>query len=153
VQTLNIREAESSDLSQLLEFEQSVIAYERPYNASIKSNGVHYYDLPQMMSDEESHVLVAVKAGVIVAAGLAQIRLSKEHFVHQRHAYLGFMFVSPDHRGQGINRQVIDRLVSWSSEHGVKDVYLDVYAQNESAIKAYQKVGFAPCLLEMKLCV
>jgi len=61
------------------------------------------------------------------------------------------MYVSTDFRRKGINGEIIELLKSWSLEKGVKNLYLEVYAQNTAAMKAYQKVGFDPCLLEMKL--
>jgi RimJ/RimL family protein N-acetyltransferase len=36
-------------------------------------------------------------------------------------------------------------------EQGVTDFYLDVYADNPSAIRAYEKLGFKPNLVEMKM--
>jgi len=42
-------------------------------------------------------------------------------------------------------------LTQWSRDKGAEALYLDVYSQNSSAIRAYEKVGFAPCLVEMKL--
>jgi ribosomal protein S18 acetylase RimI-like enzyme len=61
------------------------------------------------------------------------------------------MYVSPDFRGKGINKALVGHLISWSKNKGAQAVYLDVYSENASAIKAYEKVGFEPSLLEMKL--
>jgi ribosomal protein S18 acetylase RimI-like enzyme len=61
------------------------------------------------------------------------------------------MYVKPGHRGKGINKVITDELVSWSKLRGISEVRLDVYAQNESAIKAYEKAGFEPHLLTMRL--
>ena len=61
------------------------------------------------------------------------------------------MFVKPEYRGQGVNKAVLERLLAWSKDNGVADCYLDVYAENTAAIRAYEKAGFAGSLLEMKL--
>ena len=61
------------------------------------------------------------------------------------------MYVSPEYRGLGINKHIIDRLIDWSKQQGVMDFYLDVYAENEAAIRAYEKVGFAKSMIEMKI--
>ena len=148
---LNYREANPSDLPQLLNLEQLVIAAERPFNATIKPGKTFYYDLDHLLSSEDSYLIVAENEESIVATGYAQIRESKAAFRHQIHSYLGFMFVSPDCRGRGINQKLIDRLVTWGKGKGAEDFYLDVYAENEAAIRAYEKVGFSPCMIEMKL--
>ena len=148
-----IREATPADLSRLLELEQSVIESERPFNSSLKSEDTFYYDLPSLISDDNSRLVVVEVSGKIIGSGYAQVRSSKECLVHERHSYIGFMFVTPGQRGKGVAQKILDRLINWSKSEGVKDIYMDVYAQNESAIKAYDKAGFKPCLLEMKLCL
>ena len=148
---LNYRKAELGDISQLLDLEQRVIKTERPFNRSIKDDQTLYYDVKDLITSSHSYLLVAEDKNSIIGTGYAQIRQSKSYLKHDIHSYLGFMYVSPDYRGQGINKNIIDKLIIWSKSKGAKDFYLDVYSQNISAIKAYEKVGFKPCLVEMKL--
>ena len=133
------------------EFEQGIIATERPFNDSLKSEYICYYDIGALIDGENSSVLVAEDDGVIVGSGYARIRESKAHLTHDFHVYLGFMYVAPTHRGQGINQLVIQSLISWGKSQGMQDFYLEAYAENNSALKAYEKLGFKASLLEMKL--
>ena len=146
-----IRDATLDDLPKLLELEQQVVAYERSFNTSLKLKDAYYYDLPHLISSDDARLLVTEESSNIVGTGYAQIRESKKSLVHARHSYLGFMYVSPDYRGKGINQKIITELITWSQSKSIKDFYLDVYSQNESAIRAYQKVGFEPIVTEMKL--
>jgi ribosomal protein S18 acetylase RimI-like enzyme len=148
-----IREASPEDISALLDLEQRVIEAEKPFNASIKTEKTHYYDLDDLISSKDSCLIVVESDGNIIATGYAQIRASKVALDHDQHSYLGFMFVSPEHRGKAINKKVMNHLIEWSKSRGLTDFYLDVYSQNDSAIKAYQKAGFEPCIMEMKLCL
>lgn len=145
------REANIADLPRLLELEQAVVEFERAFNPSIKAGNVKYYNLERLLEDDWAYLMVAELATDIIGSGYAQIRESKSSLAHLNNAYLGFMFVAPEHRGLGIAQKIIDRLVEWSVENGVRDLYLDVYAKNESAISAYRKAGFRPSLLEMSL--
>ena len=43
------------------------------------------------------------------------------------------------------------RLINWSKTKGIVDFYLDVYDDNDAAIRAYGKAGFTKSLVEMKL--
>ena len=61
------------------------------------------------------------------------------------------MYVAPEYRGQGIIQAIISQLLEWSRSQGVSDFYLDVYADNESAVRAYEKFGFEASVIEMKL--
>lgn len=146
-----IRAAVKADLPILKEFEQGIIATERPFNHNLKSEHICYYDIGALIAGDSSIVVVAEEEGVIVGSGYARIKESKAHLNHDFHCYLGFMYVAPSHRGKGVNQQVIQQLLEWGKLQGLQDFYLEAYAENTSAIKAYQKLGFKASLLEMKL--
>ena len=146
-----IREATAADLPELLVFEQGVVEAERPYESRLKTDSVHYYDLAELIAQRESLVLVAENAGQLVGTGHATLKRSLDQFEHDRHAYLGMMFIEPSYRGQGIIQQIIEELLTWARGEGITDFFLEVYAENESAVRAYEKFGFTPNMLEMKL--
>lgn len=148
---VKFRQATKEDKEILLSLEQQVVEAERPYNPEIKELGAHYYDLDDLITSSNAYLLVGEVDGQIVATGYAQIRNSKASLVHEKHSYLGFMLVLEEFRGLGINKLVVDLLLKWSKEQGADYVYLDVYDENDSAVKAYQKVGFEKALVEMKL--
>lgn len=148
---MKLRLAQADDLPILLEFEQDLIEEERPYNDSIKTTNANYYDLGDLLTNPTTSLQLVEEDGRVVGCGYAQLRPSAAAFVHDQHAYLGFMYVEPDVRGQGINKMIIESLISWSRDRGVYDFYLQVYVGNRAAIRAYEKVGFTPELVEMKL--
>jgi len=152
MQNIKLRKANASDLETLLTFEQNVLEAERPFNSSIKPVDASYYDLKGMVNDDNTLLLVAVNDNQIIGSGYAQIRPSKTYsLIHEVHSYLGFMYVIPEFRGLGINKMIIDKLIEWTKEKDIFDVYLDVYEQNSAAVRAYEKVGFTKSLVEMKL--
>jgi ribosomal protein S18 acetylase RimI-like enzyme len=148
---MNLRIARPDDLPILLEFEQGVIEEERPCNDSIKTTDTKYYDLNALLADPNTSLQLVEHDGRVVGCGYAQLRLSEAAFVHDKHAYMGFMYVEPGARGQGVNKMIIESLISWSRDQGVDDFYLEVYVENRAAIRAYEKVGFTPNMVEMKL--
>jgi len=148
---LNIRAATTADLSQLLEFEQGVIAAERPYAENLKEEHITYYDLEALLASDEAQLIVAEKCGKLVAAGYAKILPAKAYKKFSHYAYLGFMYVDPSSRGKGINKMIIDELTLWAKTKDIKEMILDVYDGNEAAIRAYEKVGFKKNLVEMRV--
>ncbi len=50
--------------------------------------------------------------------------------------------VSPEHRRQGLGRQVLAALVGWGAEQGATTAYLQVLADNEPARALYDGLGF-----------
>lgn len=146
------REATEKDLNILLEFEQGIVTAERPYNSTLIEGEIHYYDLLQLIRSEDAFVIVAEEEGEIVASGYAKIKAPDNNYSNfDRYAYLGFMFVKPEHRGKGINKLVLDELINWAKLKGLSEIRLDVYAENESAVKAYEKAGFESLLVTMRM--
>jgi GNAT superfamily N-acetyltransferase len=145
------REAVLDDLPRLLEIEQLLIEAERPLDASIKAGKTFYYDITELINNRDTRLIVLEHDATIVGVGYAQIRASKPAHIHTIYAYLGFMYVSPNLRGQGVNQHIMGLLTQWSRDKGAEALYLEVYSQNSSAIRAYEKVGFSTCLVEMKL--
>ena len=145
-----IRPANPNDLKTLLGFEQGIILAERPFDETLKEGEIHYYDIAAMIEDEDTEVVVAEVNGNIIASGYARIEVSKLYLKHRYHAFLGFMYVHPEYRGKGINRQIVEQLAQFAKARGVTELQLDVYADNEPAIKAYEKAGFTKYLVSMR---
>jgi len=120
---MDIREAVFEDLDRLREMEQGIVSYERPFASNLREDPIQYYDLGDLITRDDA----------------------------DRFVYLGFMYVSPEYRGQGVNGKIIDGLIEWAKQKGIHELQLEVYAENESAIKAYQKRNFSPDLLNMRL--
>jgi len=146
-----IRAATPHDKNTLLSFEQAVVEAERPFNSSIKVGEPTYYNIDELINSAKSKLLVVENNNTLIACGYGQIRESKSSLAHEQHVYLGFMYVVPDFRGQGINKNIIDALIQWGRSCGIDDFYLDVYSGNKAAIRAYEKLRFEQSMIEMKL--
>jgi ribosomal protein S18 acetylase RimI-like enzyme len=147
---IKIRKASLIDLEQLLAFEQDLIKTERPFDPTVKPDPVNYYDLKAMLTDEHIEMVVGEVNNKVIASGYARIDKSKPYSKHSRQAYLGFMYVLPEYRGQGINKKIMDVLKAWAVSQNITEFRLDVYYENVSAIKAYEKIGFSKYFLEMR---
>ena len=151
MENIQIRQARLDELPTLLQFEQNLIAAERPLDDTFVTEEFHYYDLEKMIRSDEAEVLVATLDGRLIASGHARILEGKPYNSFERYAFLGFMYTEPDMRGRGINKLIIDALVKWARKKGLDEVRLQVYADNTPAVVAYEKVGFKKMLTEMRL--
>lgn len=151
MENIQIRPAELNDLPTLLAFEQGVIEAERPFDPTLKPGDIHYYDLHEMIASDSIQLLVAVLDGQVVASGYARIEEAKAFYKHPKYAYMGFMYVRPEHREKGINQQIIAHLKKWSLSKDIHELRLEVYYENEPAIAAYIKTGFKNYLIQMRL--
>lgn len=148
---INIRKARLEDLKILLEFEQGIITAERPFDPTLKEDKINYYDIEQMITTPHIEVLVAEIRSEIVGSGYARIETAKPYLNHNAYAYLGFMYTHPKHRGKGINANIIKALKEWCQSQKITELRLDVYNDNTSAIRAYEKVGFKKHLVNMRI--
>jgi len=151
MEIITVRTAVPADLDILLGFEQGIIAAERPFDPTLKEGHINYYDIAEMIKASHIEVVVAEFGNEIIGGGYARIEPSKTYLKHREHAFLGFMYVKPEHRGRGVNSMVIEALKQWAVTQGITEFRLQVYNDNLPAIKAYEKVGFTGYLLEMRM--
>jgi len=151
MEKFNIRPAKLDDLAILLQFEQGVIAAERPFDSTLAEDPITYYDLKELIISDEAKVIVVTFEDEIIASGYARVKRALHYLNHEEYAYLGFMYTHPEFRGKGINKSVIDALREWADSKGLKEIRLTVYEENIGAIKAYEKVGFKKHIIEMRL--
>ena len=145
-----IRPAKIKDLNTLLAFEQELIAFERPFDSTLQSGRIHYYDIEKMITASNIRLLVAQQNDEVIGSGYARIESAKPYLLHHQHAYLGFMFVRATHRGVSINKLIMDSLTAWVASKKITELRLDVYEPNHAAINAYQKSGFIKHMVEMR---
>ena len=147
---ISIRRATSADLPKLAEFLQFLVAAERPFDPTLKEGEIFYYNIEEFISDEKSEILVIDYKHQIIGCGYAQVRSAKPYQNHELFGYLGFMYVSPEFRGNGLNNLLLDDLKKWVLSKGITEIRLEVYSENEAAIKAYEKAGFKQILTTMR---
>ena len=148
---VTIRPATLNDIPTLELFEQGVIAAERPVAENLRDGSITYYDLPALITSENCQLLVAETAGKLIASGYVKIKPSPSHHKYPNHGYIGFIYVEPEFRGQGISQQLITALFEWAKQQGIIEVLLDVYNDNAPAIRAYEKLGFNKSLVQMRV--
>lgn len=146
-----IREATQDDLPTLLDFEQALIAYERPLTPTIKEGKISYYNIKGYIDNPSICVLVATVDNTVIASGYSLVKQAADYKKAAQFAYLGFMYTVPEFRGKGINQLIINKLMQWAADRKLTEIQLEVFAENNSAIKAYNKVGFQSDLIMMRM--
>jgi len=140
-----------SDLDLLLNFEQGVIRAERRFDPTLKQDPIQYYNISGMIEANDVQFVVAENEITVVGCGYARIEKAQTFLAHSEYAYLGFMYVAEDYRGQGINQLIVEALKSWAVGCGITELRLVVYKGNLAALSAYEKAGFEQHLIEMRM--
>ena len=146
-----VRKATEKDLPVLMEFMKGLVEAERPMDPTIKDGHVVYYDLSEIMQNKDSDLFVVELNNELVASGYAKIKEDRPYLKHDKQGYLGFMFVPEKHRGNGYNKLIMDVLLKWCKDRNIFEIRLDVYQDNPSAIRAYEKAGMKKHLIMMRM--
>jgi len=105
---LILRPAALGDLPTLYEFEQGIVDAERPYDPTLKPDHINYYDLKDFIRSDQVEVIVATINDLIIGSGYAKIKAASEYLQFDEYAYVGFMFVRPAYRGQGVSQKILE---------------------------------------------
>lgn len=146
-----VRLATLDDLPILDSFMEGLVNAERPMDPTIKDGEVIYYKLSDFINAEDAVLYVVQIEDEIVASGYAKIKDDRHYLKHKKQGYLGFMFVPEEHRGKGYNKLIVNALKKWCKTKNINEIRLDVYNNNTSAIRAYEKAGFKKHLITMRL--
>lgn len=148
--SIKIRKATPKDLPVLLDFEQRLIAVERPMDISLEQHKkIHYYDIGSFIESDSAELYVATIENEIIATGYGLIKRNQPEFSYREFGYVGFIYVKDEYRGQGISKLIFNAIFNWFRTKNIVEVKLTVYEENPSAIKAYEKLGFKKNLIEM----
>ncbi len=61
-----------------------------------------------------------------------------------RYPYIFLLYVHPDYRLQGIGTALMQKAEDWARERGDRQVGLQVFVQNQAALRLYEKLGYQP---------
>lgn len=59
-----------------------------------------------------------------------------------RYTHIFLLYVSPQHRGRGLAKTLMNRAQSWAKARGDRQIGLQVFPHNQPALNLYQKLGF-----------
>jgi len=150
---IKIRPAKISEVSIIDSFQHGIGVHERSLDSNIKRRGrIRYFtqaDIKKLILSKKSVILIA-ESDEPLGCGSAKIRKNRASW--SRYKYQGsieMMFVKKEYRKKGVGRKIIKELLNWFKKQKVKDIRLQVYYNNVSAVRFYRKSGFKDYIFEM----
>jgi ribosomal-protein-alanine N-acetyltransferase len=89
------------------------------------------------------HFISGAESSVVVARREQRIAAFAIMHFGDEVAHLNLLAVSPDHRRQGLGRQLMEWLTQTSTEAGVFRINLELRTHNQAARAFYEQLGFA----------
>ena len=139
---IEIREIEVEDYKELLDFMRKVkgetnflLGYPDEIKLSYEDEKEH---IKKVKSSETSNYFVVMKNSKIIGC------IGFNGNIARKMKHYGTIGISvlKEYWGRGIATALLEKLISWSKEKGIKKINLDVFENNERAIKLYEKFGF-----------
>jgi L-amino acid N-acyltransferase YncA len=83
--------------------------------------------------------LVAIEAGEVI--GWAALTPVSGRCVYAGVAEVS-VYISPDHRGQGVGQMLLDALITTSEQHNIWTLQAGIFPENQASVHIHEKCGF-----------
>lgn len=120
---ISIREIIKDDISSILEIEKEAFATpwtKKAFESEIKNNLAYY--------------LVAEVDGKVVAYGGTWLIIDEAHITN--------IAVKEEYKGNGIGNKILEDLIEYTTDLGIRNMTLEVRKSNKIARSLYEKYGF-----------
>ncbi len=93
-------------------------------------------ETPVWWVEQKLENTAAIKVGCLwVGNGIDQVK-------GDRHAHIFLLYVSPEHRRQGIGKSLMQLGESWAKNRGDRQISLQVFQSNQPAVHLYSHLGY-----------
>ena len=116
--------------------------YDTVYATSPDAEKIMRRFLADLSSSSHSCLFVAENEGGVVGFLSGEIREGSPAFSPKTWAAVEDIYVTHEHRSQGLGRALVDACAEWARDRGADGVSLQVAAGNERARKFYDTLGF-----------
>lgn len=148
--SINIRKAESSDLSTVQQFGYELLEYERVNwdpaldpSWPFSEEGRQKYE----RAINDRYVLIAEDEGKPVGFLIATLSEAVPGSARNiSTAQLNNIYIREEKRGHGIGEQLCDEFLKYCQEKTIDKISVTVNSRNKHAIEFYEKMGFSPSL-------
>ena len=148
----NIREAQNSDLDQLIEMRLALQKHYEERNPhvwrmSLGARAGLRDEMTDFLSDEKARIFVSVNNdGYLVGMLICKI-IESERYLPSISGRMDRLFVSAAYRRCGIATQLVKQACQFFAENNVEEISVGYLAGNTEAILFWDRLGFQPRLI------
>lgn len=153
---IKVREALTDDLKSIHKldidfFDESHKKHDKTLNLNWPNtyNAQKWFN--KRVNDKKSLFLVAESNNELVGYFCGSISRTYSHRKRVRSADLENIFIKENYRRKNIGSQFVEKFIKWCKENKVKQISVSAFANNQSAISFYHKIGFVNYTITMEL--
>ncbi|MBD2410700.1 GNAT family N-acetyltransferase [Nostoc calcicola FACHB-389] len=149
-----IRPATTTDVPAVLPMVAKICALHESWDSAkygFLSHPEQRYEkwLTRLANNDSSVFLVSEKSGQLVGFVVATIEQEIPIYRLEEFAFVHDIWVEPEHRQNGIARQMVMQTIERFSQMGVKQIRLDTANANEASRRLFASCGFRIGTIEM----
>jgi ribosomal protein S18 acetylase RimI-like enzyme len=156
VDQVTIRPAKAGDVDAVARLWDALVEHHRALDADLPSateHGAMRYArrLLDHLDDPAARLLVAVRGGEIVGYVLGVVvDLAPEMFAQEPSGFLADIYVSAAHRRAGVGRALVEGLMDWFREKGLRYFEWHTAARNTAGIDFWRAMGGRDVMVRMR---
>ena len=153
---LVIRLVKPEDIDAVARLWEALVAYHRQLDASLPPaapQGARRYArrLIDRMDDPMSRVLIAEVKGEVIGYVLGVVvDLAPEMFSQEASGFLADIYVDAAYRRMGVGKALVEALVAWFHEKGLRYYEWHVAARNEDSLAFWRSMSGREVMLRMR---
>lgn len=148
---MKIREATNKDTDVIMDFWiKSLIdakRFDRNFNAE---KPAHFLKRIYSKFFKGCKYFLAEEDGKIVGFVAGKIEDKPGFYIERKIGILFQVFVEEEYRNKGIGIRLIKKFISWLKYKKIKNIRLEVFLNNRTALKLYENLGFKEFKIEMR---
>jgi ribosomal protein S18 acetylase RimI-like enzyme len=151
---ISVRLAQRADLSELARLLDEVVLlhhHEDPTQFLGPEAAAHHRYLEERFNDPDAAIFVAEDGSAPAGIAVTVIRDAPPFLNPNKFVLLENLAVGARFRRTGVGRKLVDAAVLWARARDMKELDLNVYEFNHTAIHFYEAVGFRPVSRRMRL--
>lgn len=152
---INIRKATLDDVPQIIEIWKDFMDYHRPMDSFwTRTKDAHKKVTSYIrsnLSNKDYLIIVAEDGKRLIGYQIAQVMEHPPILERVRHCLINDIAIIEPYRRKGIGRKMFNEARMWSRENNIDRIELQVVANNNKAIKFYEKLGLKSYLIRMYL--
>ncbi len=108
--------------------------------------------LLDMLKNPDTPIFVAVQGDTLLGYGFCKVSKFDRHPVTTDHTnlFIDDLCVDENHRGEGVGTMLYRQICRYAQMRKCHNVTLNVWADNEKALKFYEKLGLKPQKIQME---
>jgi diamine N-acetyltransferase len=150
---VSVRAARPEDLVALARLLDEIVAFhygEDPTQFREPAAVEHHRYLEERLQDLDAAVFVAEDQGDLAGIAVTVIREAPPLLHPNRFVLLENLAVATKFRRTGVGRKLVDAAILWARARDMRELDLNVYEFNHSAIRFYEAIGFRTVSRRMK---